>query len=237
MLSEYALLADGERGIMVGPRGDFVWMCAPRWDSDAVFSALIGGAGVYAVTPAERSFVWGGYYEPGTLIWHSRWVTTSQEIECREALAMPGDPHTAVALRRILAIDGDTQVRVCLEARAGFGHYRPSRASQRDGVWTARCGPLYLRWSGADRAARRHDGGLQAVITVPAGRHHDLVLEISDRPLPGEPPAGRPACSPRNTTSRSGKCGATRRRPSCTPCCSNRPGGWRPPPLSAVARP
>ena len=43
MLSEYALLADGERGVLVGPRGNFVWMCAPRWDSDAVFSALIGG--------------------------------------------------------------------------------------------------------------------------------------------------------------------------------------------------
>ena len=48
VLSEYALLADGERGVMVGPRGDFVWMCAPRWHSDAVFSTLIGGAGVYA---------------------------------------------------------------------------------------------------------------------------------------------------------------------------------------------
>ena len=29
MLSEYALLAGSERGIMVGPRGDFVGMCAP----------------------------------------------------------------------------------------------------------------------------------------------------------------------------------------------------------------
>jgi GH15 family glucan-1,4-alpha-glucosidase len=187
VMSEYALLADGERGIMVGPRGDFVWMCAPRWDSDAVFSALIGGAGVYAVTPAERAFVWGGYYEPGTLIWHSRWVTTSQEIECREALAMPGDPHTAVALRRILAIDGDTQVRVFLDPRAGFGHLKLSRISHQDGFWTARCGPLYLRWTGADQAARRH-GGLQATLTVPAGGHHDLVLEISDRPLASEPP-------------------------------------------------
>ena len=64
VLPEYALLADGERGVLVGPRGDFVWMCAPRWDSDAVFSALIGGAGVYAVTPADQPFVWGGYYEP-----------------------------------------------------------------------------------------------------------------------------------------------------------------------------
>jgi hypothetical protein len=35
VLREYALLADGERGILIGPRGNFVWMCAPRWDSDA----------------------------------------------------------------------------------------------------------------------------------------------------------------------------------------------------------
>ena len=48
VLREYALLADGERGILVGPRGDFAWMCFPRWDSDAVFSSLIGGSGAYA---------------------------------------------------------------------------------------------------------------------------------------------------------------------------------------------
>ena len=51
VLREYALLADGERGALVGPRGDMVWLCAPRWDSDAVFSSLIGGGGLYAVTP------------------------------------------------------------------------------------------------------------------------------------------------------------------------------------------
>ena len=43
VLREYALLADGERGVLVGPRGDFVWMCFPHWDSSAVFSSLIGG--------------------------------------------------------------------------------------------------------------------------------------------------------------------------------------------------
>jgi hypothetical protein len=44
VLREYALLADGERGVLVGPRGDFAWMCFPQWDSGAVFSSLIGGA-------------------------------------------------------------------------------------------------------------------------------------------------------------------------------------------------
>ncbi len=188
VLSEYALLADGERGILVGPCGDFVWMCAPRWDSDAVFSSLIGGKGVYAVTPAASSFVWGGYYEPGTLIWHSRWVTTSQVIECREALNLPGDPHTAVALRRILAVDGETRVHVLLDPHAGFGA-RPLRdLCRQDGIWTARSGLLYLRWSGADKAERRLDGALHTLIIVPGGGHHDLVLEISDRPLGGHPP-------------------------------------------------
>jgi hypothetical protein len=67
VLREYALLADGERGVLVGPQGDFAWMCAPRWDSDAVFSSLVGGPSFFAVIPVERH-VWGGYYEEGSLI-------------------------------------------------------------------------------------------------------------------------------------------------------------------------
>ena len=31
VLREYALLADGERGALIGPEGDLAWMCAPRW--------------------------------------------------------------------------------------------------------------------------------------------------------------------------------------------------------------
>ncbi|KAA0016568.1 glycoside hydrolase family 15 protein [Antrihabitans cavernicola] len=182
-LREYALLADGERGILVGPRGDFVWMCAPRWDSEAVFSALIGGSGGYAVTPTHTRFVWGGYYEDRSLIWRSRWVRDTGIIECREALAFPGDPNRAVVLRRIVAVDGDVQVRVALDARAGFGDLPMHELSSRDGVFTARTGPLRLRWSGAATAHTLADGTLETLIEVREGAHHDLVLELSDRPL------------------------------------------------------
>ncbi|BBJ46045.1 hypothetical protein SSPO_087630 [Streptomyces antimycoticus] len=90
-LGSYALLADGERGALVGPRGEICWLCAPRWHDDAVFAALIGGGGPYAVTPAER-FVPGGAYEDGSLIWRSRWVTRGGIVECRDAPAFPGKP-------------------------------------------------------------------------------------------------------------------------------------------------
>ena len=96
VLREYALVADGARGGLIGPHGDLTWMCAPRWDFDAVFSALIGGAGIYAITPADPWHVWGGYYERGSLIWRSRWVATDTVIECREALAFPGDQDRIV---------------------------------------------------------------------------------------------------------------------------------------------
>ena len=148
VLREYALLADGERGALVGPRGDIAWMCAPRWHDDAVFAALLGVESVYSVTPTDR-YVWGGRYEDGTLIWHSRWVTVTGIVECRDALAFPGNPDRAVILRRIMAVAGPSRVRVLLAPRAEFGRFGLSGLTHEDGVWSGRCGPLHVRWSGA----------------------------------------------------------------------------------------
>ena len=187
VLQQYALLADGERGILVGPKGDYAWMCVPRWDSDAVFSSLIGGGGLYAVTPAVPRYVWGGYYEEGTLIWRSRWITTSGVIECREALAFPGDPHTAVVLRRVVACEGTADVRVLLDARAGFGVNKMGYLRRNGAEWTARTGGLRLRWSGAAEAEVDAHGRLELVLHLEPGAQHDLVLELSDTTLQGDP--------------------------------------------------
>ncbi|HEY2550631.1 MAG TPA: glycoside hydrolase family 15 protein [Streptosporangiaceae bacterium] len=191
-LRDYTMLADGERGAILGPRGEIVWLCVPRWDSDAVFATLIGGEGVFAVTPAVP-FVWGGYYEPGSLIWRSRWITRDSEISCREALAYPADPHRAVLLRRITAGVRPAPVRLRLDPRAEFGR-RGLRAPRRgrDGAWSGRLGDLYLRLSGevGDVAVRRAGRGWQLIadLIVPAGASRDLVLELSDRRLAAAPP-------------------------------------------------
>ncbi|BBZ44366.1 glycoside hydrolase family 15 protein [Mycobacterium parmense] len=192
VLREYALLADGERGALIGPQGEVTWMCAPRWDSDAVFSSLIGGGGMYAVTPTDTRHVWGGFYEPGSLIWHSRWITHAGTVECREALAFPGDSDRVVLLRRILGCRGTARVRVLLQPCAGFGRHGPGRPALDDGVWTGRSGSLHWRWSGGcDAKTARSSGGedvLTCEVTIDEGRHHDLVLELSERPLPERPP-------------------------------------------------
>lgn len=176
-LREYALIADGERGALCGPRGELVWLCAPRWHDDAVFSTLIGGGGIYAVTPVGR-FVWGGHYEPG-LIWHNRWVTDEGTVlECRDALALPADPRRVVILRRIEAVQGDGHVHIVLDLRAAFGAEPMRNMRCAAGFWTANSGELWMRWTGAADASPDDSGQLVLDVTVPAGGRHDLVLEI-----------------------------------------------------------
>ncbi len=187
VLREYALVADGERGAVIGPQGDIAWLCAPRWDSPAVFSTLWGGGGSYVVTPSDGWHVWGGRYEDRSLIWRSRWVTSQGGIEVREALALPAEPDRLVLLRRVEAPDRLADLQVRLDPRADFGRKRLRSVRRRDDCWVARVGDLHLRWQGgAD--AEMVDGALVQHLRVPQGRSHDLVLEISTRPFDQGPP-------------------------------------------------
>jgi hypothetical protein len=179
VLREYALLADGERGVVLGPRGDFAWLCFPRWDDDALFCSLLGGGGRYDVHPGGR-FVWGGYYEPGGLIWRSRWVTEDAIVECREALALPARPDRAVVLRRVIAQRGTARVAVGLDVRSAFGS-RPCRELRRDGDgrWRGRAGDTAFAWTGAAAATGdRGAGGLSLRLSLEEGATHDLVLVL-----------------------------------------------------------
>ena len=189
VLRDYALLADGERGIVIGPHGDLVWMCFPRWQDRALFSALIGGGGSYAVTPTERH-VWGGYYEPGSLIWRSRWVTNTATIESREALALPARPGRAVILRRIVACQGAARVRCTLRTMADFGKATPRGIRREGDTWVVEHDQVRVRWGGAGKArpVRGERGALELELVIESGSHHDLVMSVEgdgvDEPLP-----------------------------------------------------
>jgi alpha,alpha-trehalase len=198
VLREYTLLADGERGAVLGPRGDIAWLCAPRWDSPSIFATLAGGTGVYSVTP-RGNFVWGGYYETNSLIWRSRWVTTEGVVECREALAYPADRHRVVLLRTVHALDGAADVVVTLRPRGNYDAVGMTDPRHERGIWTSRCGELYLRWS-CGAGARHREDALTLHLELEEGEKRHLVLEISDQRLPDDLPDPQGAWSATEAT-------------------------------------
>jgi GH15 family glucan-1,4-alpha-glucosidase len=100
---------------------------------------------------------------------------------------MPADPHRAVLLRRVEAIDGTAQVTVTLDLRAAYGRATMTDLKRHGDIWTGRSGGTWFRWSGAGKA-RLAAGRLETRIELAPGTTHDLVLELSDRELTAEPP-------------------------------------------------
>lgn len=179
VLRDYAFLADGERGAVIGPRGEVAWLCFPGWDGAPVFASLVGGSGAYIVRPTGR-FVWGGQYEPGSLIWRNRWVVGTVVVECREALAFPGRVDHAILARRIVAAGGEAEVEIHLDAGARLRQAAAGRP------WEGRRKEVRIRWTGPEGMTPR-DSVLHGTVRVGRGAPLDLVLELSTGPLPDQP--------------------------------------------------
>jgi GH15 family glucan-1,4-alpha-glucosidase len=189
VLRAYALVADGERGAVIGPAGEVAWLCFPGWDDGPVFASLLGGAGRYVIRPTGR-FVWGGQYDEGTLIWRNRWLIGGNVTDCVEALAFPGRPDRAVLVRRVIARQGPAEVSVHLELRHDFGNGRPARLrATAPGIWEGRLGGVHVRWQ-PTRVVRDVEwsaGAAHVVARLDAGTHVDFTLELSTTGFDDDP--------------------------------------------------
>jgi GH15 family glucan-1,4-alpha-glucosidase len=192
VLREYAFVADGERGAVVGPSGGIEWLCFPHWHDGGVFSSLVGGHGEYVVRPQGR-YVWGGSYDDGTLIWRIRWVTADGSVvECRDALHLPGRCDAAVLLRRVEVLTGSVRLDVVCNPRPDYGR-APVRAWHDDGsTHTGSAAGVHVRWTAPCRTRDEPDehGGRRLVgeISLGEGECADLVLELATGPF-SDPPA------------------------------------------------
>jgi alpha,alpha-trehalase len=190
-LRDYAFIADGRRGALIGPSGDVAWMCFPAWSDEAVFAGLLDSGGVYRVAPAE-CFVTGGYYEPRSLIWRSRFVTHNGIFESRDALVYPGSGERAILLRRVFAVDGAGEMIVEFAPANDYGRRAVSGWRHQGNTFIARDEGLSVRFHApSDAKVTRHSSrekGLEFHLKVVPGEHHDFVAEFVCGLPPREPP-------------------------------------------------
>src|SRR3954468_9992327 len=69
-IEDYAFLSDTQTGALVGKNGSIDWLCFPRFDSGACFSALLGNPehGRWLITPKGKVTASGRRYRGNPLV-------------------------------------------------------------------------------------------------------------------------------------------------------------------------
>lgn len=115
-LEDYALLADLQTGPLVSRDGSVDWLCFPRFDSPAVFCALLGDEsnGRWKLSAVDGHVV-SRRYVPDTFVLETEWRTPSGRVRVTDFLP-PSDDH-ADLVRRVKCFEGTAEVEHDLRFR------------------------------------------------------------------------------------------------------------------------
>jgi hypothetical protein len=110
---------------LVGSDGSIDWLCLPRFDSAACFSALLGEDrhGHWRISPADGNYRVRRCYRPDTLVLETEFSTDSGAVRVIDC--MPPRDQDPVLIRLIEGISGTVSLRMTLAARFEYGSARP----------------------------------------------------------------------------------------------------------------
>jgi GH15 family glucan-1,4-alpha-glucosidase len=145
-IEDYALIGDCETAALVGNNGSIDWLCWPRFDSDACFSALLGEPdnGRWLLAPQHYTTV-SRSYRGDTLVLDTRFESEQGVAIVTDFMPPRGE---ASDLIRIVTCERGTVTMHCeLIVRFGYGKSIPWVTRVERGVWRIVAGPdaLMLR--------------------------------------------------------------------------------------------
>lgn len=185
-LEHYALLSDLQTGPLLSRDGSVDWLCLPRFDSPAVFSALLGDAddGHWSLTIADGE-VESWHYAGSTFIVETIWRGPSGRARVIDFLPPMDKNHDLVRL--VTCLDGEVEVVHDIRVRFDFARMTPwiRRIDDTDDGrerWSSVAGPDGLFITGPGLRARydaRQEGGNRTDPRV--GRARKLVGTIPMR--------------------------------------------------------
>ncbi|MDQ3357808.1 MAG: glycoside hydrolase family 15 protein [Actinomycetota bacterium] len=163
-LEDYALLSDLHTGPLVSREGSIDWLCLPRFDSPAVFCALLGDEddGRWRLSAVEGEVVeWR--YLPHTFVLETTWATPTGRVRVTDFL--PPSTSKADLVRRVDCLEGTVEVEHDLRIRFDYARATPwFRRVEWDGrpALLSLAGPdgllltgPPLQWCDTDQAAPR----------------------------------------------------------------------------------
>ncbi|OII65603.1 glycoside hydrolase family 15 [Streptomyces sp. CC53] len=153
-MGDYGLLSDRHSAALVSRTGAVDWLCFPRFDSAAVFAALLDErAGSWTIRPTSEAEVSRGYLDD-SMVLRTNFTTPTGTITLTDALATGSDPdpHRLGAqaphllIRSVTCTQGSVEITLDFRPRPEYGLVVPLLSACEGGI-QARGGPAVLTLS------------------------------------------------------------------------------------------
>jgi GH15 family glucan-1,4-alpha-glucosidase len=124
-IEAYGLVGDCTTGALVGNNGSVDWLCWPRFDSGACFSALLGGPenGHWSIAPATAECTKSRAYHDGTMVLETAFETAGGACAVIDFMPIGGAASSLV--RIVEGRRGSVAMRLDLTLRFDYGSSVP----------------------------------------------------------------------------------------------------------------
>jgi GH15 family glucan-1,4-alpha-glucosidase len=194
-IEDYALIGNLRTSALVGRDGSIDWLCAPRFDDAACFSALLGTPeqGRWIIAPAHETRRISRRYRDDSLVLETTFTTSTGTVRVTDLMPIWGERTDVV--RIVEGVRGKVKMRMELALRFGYGEVIP---------WVHRVDDALLATGGACSAEIRSlldthgkDYSTVADFTVSRGERLPFVVTFfpshAPRPVPIDPFAAEAA--------------------------------------------
>ena len=124
-IEDYAVVGDLHTGALISNEGSIDWLCLPRFDSPACFSALVDtpDAGRWLLAPENGGACTRRGYVDGTLVLETEWDTPDGTVKVIDF--MPPRDEVADIVRIVEGVSGSVRMHSELAMRFDYGHIVP----------------------------------------------------------------------------------------------------------------
>jgi GH15 family glucan-1,4-alpha-glucosidase len=187
-IEDYGLIGDTHTCALVSRSGSIDWLCAPRFDSDACFAALVGydEHGRWALQPAVRVRENRQRYRDDSMVLETEFVCDGGVVRVIDFMAMGSRCNV---VRIVEGVDGEVPVEMLLDVRFGYGADAPLIDMTRDGTCFL-AGPDALILRGPLSLTQ---DGLRVSATLQVRKGDRIPLQLTWFPSHEQPPAGADA--------------------------------------------
>jgi GH15 family glucan-1,4-alpha-glucosidase len=124
-LEDYAIVGDTQTAALIGRDGSVDWLCFPRFDSGAIFAALLGTEehGRWLLAPASPVRATRRRYRGDSLVLETEFDTDEGTVRLIDFMPVRGEAPDLV--RIVEGVRGRVPMRMELRLRFDYGHVVP----------------------------------------------------------------------------------------------------------------